>query len=132
MAAQFEYKEFVFAFPPQSTWCRLASGNQGGYTEAGARKEFWDSYQAKILAELRTDLDNGWEPISEVGPAGISLKTSRELPPDLSFMGCMFYILLWAIGGMATFGLGFIIIPFMMMSYYARPVEFRVNLRKRK
>lgn len=35
--------------------------------------DLWREYQDKILPEIRKWMDEGWEPISEVGPAGFKM-----------------------------------------------------------
>jgi hypothetical protein len=132
MSIQYYYKEFAYNLSPQSTWCRIASGNTSGYSEAGARVEFWNNFQRGILSELQKEFDMGWEPISEVGPAGMSIQTSRELFTDVSGFGVIMGIVIYIMVGIGTFGIGFFVFPFFMMSWIARPVAFRVNLRKRR
>ena len=125
MSTQFDYKDFVYQIQPQSMWCAIGSG---AYSEAGARVEFWQEFQQYILPQLQKEYDNGWEAIGEVGPAGIKVQTTKEY---FFQWGCMQWII-YVIAGLATYGIGLFLFPFMWATWVARPYEFRVALRKRR
>jgi hypothetical protein len=121
----YEYKEFVYPISPSDTWCKLGAG---GYTEAGARVEFWNDYQRGIMGELQKEFDNRWEPISEIGPGGITIKTKREFgnsPVERAFK--LAFII---VGGFISVGIGWFVLPFVIMDWIARPTGFRANLRR--
>jgi hypothetical protein len=40
-------------------------------------EDLWREYQDKILPEIREWMDEGWEPISEVGPVGFKMYDER-------------------------------------------------------
>lgn len=71
IAAEWVYRDFIFPFPPDFGW---VSTGPGGITETGARSEFWQRSQQAIRLELQKWLDDGWEPIGEIGPAGIAIE----------------------------------------------------------
>ena len=71
VAAEWVYRDFIFPFPPDFGW---VSTGPGGNTETGARSEFWQRSQQAIRLELQKWLDDGWEPIGEIGPAGITIE----------------------------------------------------------
>jgi hypothetical protein len=118
----FDYDDFVYKFNQGESWCSVGNG---GYTHAGAKLTFWQNYQSSILPLLQRRLDEGWEPISEVGAGGISLRQYTTLR--------------WSAGGwiwffivtIATMGLGLLML-FFGLSPYVEPVEFRVKLRRRR
>jgi len=122
MTTNWEYDDFVYKFTRGESWCSVG---EGGYTAAGARVTFWQNYQRSILPLLQKRLDEGWEPITEVGAGGISLRQYTTLR--------------WSVGGwiwflfvtIITMGLGLIML-FFGLSPYVEPVEFRVKLRRKK
>lgn len=117
----FEYKNFVYSFQ-RGAW---ATVGQGAYSEAGARLEFWHMSQSDILPELQKELDEGWEPLSEVGPGGIALRSFRAF--NYSAFGWIMIFL----GILATWGLLLFVLPFMR-STCVEPVEFKLSMRRRK
>lgn len=122
MAIEWEYDDFVYRFRPGETWCHVG---EGGYTAAGARVTFWQNYQSHILPLLQQRLDQGWEPITEVGPGGISLRQYTTL--RWSVGGWIWFLFITII----TMGLGLIML-FFGLSPYVEPVEFRVKLRRHR
>lgn len=73
-SVQWEYENFVYEcsytlFGPQ----RVKIG-KGGYTRSAAREQFWRAYQQQIRSELQKWLDEGWEPVDEIGPPCIQLR----------------------------------------------------------
>ena len=117
-AAGWEYKEFVYTFPPKSGWAVV---ERGGYSEAGAKLEFWQMMQQEIWNELQEWLDEGWEPVGEVGPAGITVRYYRKF--HYTAVGWVF-IIVFAVW---TFGL---LLLFLTRTQFAEPVEFRVRMRR--
>lgn len=116
-------KDFVFKFP-QGNWVYI--GSSGGYTIPGAKRYYWEQIQQDILPQLQKWTDQGWKPITEIGPGAITLKQYKTWRP--SFLGVIM-ALFFVIG---TYGLGLFILPFMVGDWYADPVEFRVKFRRRK
>ena len=47
----------------------------GGLTEFQARLHFWQKIQSRVLPAIQQLRDDGWEPITEVGPSAIKLDT---------------------------------------------------------
>jgi len=122
MATEWEYDDFVYKFTRGESWCSVG---EGGYTSAGARLTFWQNYQNTILPLLQRRFDEGWEPISEVGAGGISLRQYTAL--RWSAGGWIWFLIIT----IATMGLGLIMLLFGL-SPYVEPVEFRVKLRRMK
>ena len=121
MGTQSEQKEFTYDLSHKKAWCKLG----GRYTEAGVRYEFWNDYQNEILPELQDELDNGWTPITEIGPAGIKITTKKERFFDWDVEDWLMYFGY----GIVTFGILFF---FPGSVWIARPSEFRVTLRRKK
>jgi len=71
IASKWVYRDFIVPFP--SDFGRVYTG-PGGNTETGARSEVWQRSQQAIRLELQKWLDDGWEPIGEIGPAGITIE----------------------------------------------------------
>ena len=42
--------------------------------EQGARDYFWNNTQAEILPLLQNELEDGWQPVTEIGRAGFNLR----------------------------------------------------------
>jgi hypothetical protein len=117
-----EHKDFVYDFPAGCMWARIG---EGGYTEAGARLEFWQNYQKDILRELQKWTDQGWQPIDEVGPASIQIKTYRALRYD------WFGWILFVVFTLLTFYL-WGVFAYLTRPSYAEPTEFNISLRRQR
>jgi hypothetical protein len=96
-------RDFVYEFPPpgQGPWAKLGSG---AYSQAGAKLEFWQNSQREITTELQEWVDEGWQPVGEVGPSCIEIKTSYS-HRDKSAV----YWLMFLFFSIPTFGLLFLI-----------------------
>lgn len=114
---EWESKEFAYKFPLGGMWAHVGSG---GYTEAGAKLEFWQNHQQKIRLELQKWLDDGWEPVGEIGSAGIRIRTFRSA--KYSAFGWIWIALI----SVLLLGLPLLFI----WSTYAEPVEFRLTMRR--
>jgi hypothetical protein len=118
-----EYEEEEYIMPLQGGRVSLDD-----YTIPAAKLFFWQSVQQRVWADIRRKQDQGWEPIGEVGPSGITLRTWSESFSAWSGLHWILYIA----GGLASFGLGFLVIPLIWKYNFAGPVDFRVRLRRRK
>lgn len=125
MSPQYQHKDFVYSLSNRSSWCKVNSN--GGYTDSEAKSYFWNTFQSEILPELQKELDSGWEPITEVGPAAVSLHVKKEYFFDWGCMGWFIYV----IGGLVSFGVGFILIPLFWVDWIARPSKVQVKLRRK-
>lgn len=81
MSTEWEYDDFIVKFNWHQKWGLLWSGE-------AIRSEVWQRYQTDILSSLQKWLDDGWQAVSDVGPAAINIV---EGPPN-RFLG--FYPLL--------------------------------------
>jgi hypothetical protein len=116
---EWEYQDFVYRWSPGQIWVNV--GRQG-YTMPAARAWFWQEYQRQIMSDLQKWLDEGWEPISEVGPSSIEVRTFQSI--KTSAFGWLVVITL------SIFMLG---LPLLLMrDAYAEPTEFRLQMRRPK
>jgi hypothetical protein len=113
---EWEYKDYVFTYTGGGA--RLS--NFGGFTMAGARHEVWSQSQGWILPDLQEWMNQGWEPIGQIGPESLVFRTELRLS-WLSFI----------IFAIFTAGLGLLLF-FLFFDTWAIPVEFRVKMRRRK
>jgi hypothetical protein len=124
VVTEWEYKDFVYkGWKPRDAWVSTSGSNS--YTIPGARLYFWQYRQQAILAELQKWLDEGWEPVGEVGPSGIVLHQYRAIKREP--LGWILMMLLYV----GTFGL-FLLFDLMSMDWWAEPTEFRVQMRRPK
>ena len=119
MAENWEYKEFCFPYRPGWSWYRLG---MGGTTDTSARFSFWSGSQRFILPEIQKWLDEGWEPIGEIGPSAITLHYYRSLGKTGGDLVLGVFLTL------CTFGLYLLI----GWNEYVEPQEFRVQMRRKK
>ena len=121
---EWEYKDFIYkGWQPGDTWVSISGSNS--YTIPGARLYFWQGSQQTILSELQKWLDQGWEPVGEIGPGGIALHQYRAIKrnPGGWILAVFFYL--------CTFFL-FLVFDLLTMDWWAEPTEFRVQMRRPK
>jgi len=125
LATEWEYQDFIYNFAPpgQGLWAKLGSG---AYSVAGAKLEFWQSSQYEITAELQKWLDEGWQPVGEVGSSSVEIRTSYS-HRDKSAA----YWLVFLVFSIPTFGLLFLIALFAR-SEIAEPMRFVLKMRRPK
>ena len=67
---EWEYEDCVINWPED----KLPSGKFGiMMSESQIKATFWDWYQQDILIRYQKTLDQGWEPISQVGPSALKI-----------------------------------------------------------
>jgi hypothetical protein len=54
-------------------WCSAEK-----YNEPEARLYYWQNYQSYIFTDLQKLLDEGWQPITEIGPSCIQLRSFKS------------------------------------------------------
>ncbi|MBI5666824.1 MAG: hypothetical protein HZC41_02355 [Chloroflexi bacterium] len=114
-------KDFVRTYGIGEMWL------EGGLvTEYEARVYFWNSTQVRLLKELQNEIEDGWKPITEVGPAAFKVRYERKAKRGLSFID----VLAWFL----TFGLVFLYQLLTGFKQYEvnhyEAMEFRVGLSK--
>jgi len=123
---EWEYQDFVQIWPPgRRGW--ICISDRSGYTIPEARIYFWQETQAAITKELQKWLDDGWEPVGEVGPSAIQLRTYKSATQGTTTMGGI----MLALFVIMTFGLGLIFV-LLAQDTFVEPTEFRVTLRRPK
>jgi hypothetical protein len=117
-----ETKDFVWRWSP---------GERGWYQpgfsgEQGARLYFWNNSQVNLLPALQKDINEGWTPVTEVGPAAFNLRSFEVTEHTFGFIN----VVLWFV----TFGISFLFDLFSGFGAYKvtryEPVEFRVVMAK--
>ena len=71
---EWECEDFCYCWEHKK-WFVEASTN---WTEVTARNEIWANYQREITTELQKWLDDGWQPVGEIGPAAIETNRYSE------------------------------------------------------
>jgi hypothetical protein len=92
-----ETKDFVRIWPEGNRWS-YSPGAAG--TEMTARMYIWNNTQADLLKGLQEEINEGWKPITEVGPSAFKLRSYTVTEHDVSFLEVVFWFL--------TFGLTFL------------------------
>ncbi len=111
---QWEYYEFHLTWE-KTYWIRCSKSS-----EAEARLDYWQSYQSVIMEKLQEYLDQGWQPLTEIGPAAIQLITKKTVvKTDLvrSVLGAPF-----------TYGISLL----MMRDWFFFMTGFYIKLRRPK
>lgn len=125
---EWEYKDFVYKFPPpdKGLWVATHAYGGEGFTPAGAKVHFYQEYQREIRAELQKWLDEGWQPIGEVGPAAIEIRT-RWSHRDKTAR----YWLLYLLFSIPTAGV-LMLFALLNVTEIAEPTQFVVQMRRPK
>jgi hypothetical protein len=131
-SSHWEYADYVYTYQPGWRAYRVSVSaaparsfspemEMRSQTELSARLDAWHNSQMTIMPELQRWLDDGWEPASEVGPAGIALRIyrSRTKGGDLSRR---------MMSAPLTLGLS-LAAPGVQ---WVEPQEFRVHLHRRR
>ena len=120
MATEWEYKDFVWPWPSS-----LGYRVNAFYPESRHRLEFWQSRQNDISFELQKWLDQGWQPIGEVGPASIQLSFFDKAESNVDCSR----VIMWGF----SLGIGLlidIVTGNLSSTYtYCRADEFRLKMR---
>jgi hypothetical protein len=64
-----EYDDFVITYDYKGQW-------GFAWTKLSIARDYWQNLQAEILPKIQNWLDEGWEPISEVGLSGFKIEDS--------------------------------------------------------
>jgi hypothetical protein len=112
---EWEHRDFVLEWNHKDAWY-----NTSHFTDARVRAEVWVNNQAYISSELQKFIDAGWQPIGQVGPSNIELRTYKELNGGK-------YILF----ALVSAGIG-LLLPFLFYDTFIEPTKFCVHLRRHK
>jgi hypothetical protein len=82
--AAWEYKDFVLPWNPGTGGYYEVDGNDQS-TWLKASRQAWENNQAYILPKILEWEDNGWQPVTEVGPAAIYFRRSTGCLQVLTF-----------------------------------------------
>jgi hypothetical protein len=114
---EWEYRDFTI------TWNQGEAGWVAAdhYPEPAARLYYWQNIQSSVMPQLQQLLDEGWQPVTEIGPACIQLRHYKSLE------GANWT---WSIiGALFTWGLSLL---FMLFSgtWKFQMIGFHVQLRR--
>lgn len=133
--ARWEYKEVTF--PPdhkkniqdvareerQKFYVGLGSGT----SVSSALADIWVTLEQHVRDAVKRDIDNGWEPDPNGwGPSCIEYRTRKV---SMSHWGGVQWIV-YLFFGFASYGLGFLILPFLMRYEILEPMRITVRLRR--
>ena len=120
---KYEYKKFVWKWSNTGTIWPLTNE----HPEWARRKDWWAEKQREIKLALQKELDNGWEPISEVGPDAIELYYEKKQVPRFG----LFEIILWIVTLSVVFWIH--LLAGLYDTYtYCSPIGVVVELRRVK
>lgn len=92
-------------------------------------RELWNIWEERAFKLIRRDLDEGWEvDQSAWGPSCLNYRYVSGGMGDWDIGNWIAYILL----SVATFGIGFLILPFVMRPRYIEIMGMTVRLRRRR
>lgn len=124
-SSTYEQKDFVLLWDEgKRPWCSTDQ-NSPYQSESAARMYFWNGQQQHILPSIQSWLDDGWEPVTEVGPAGFELRYFRHWV--LGIVGKIICALLFL--SVVGFILGLLWL-YIFVNPRVEVVEFRVNMRR--
>lgn len=114
-----EYQDYTLTWNPGETGWVSAEA----YSEPSARLYFWQNIQPMVMQELQPLLDEGWQPITEIGPACVQLRYYKSLEG----ISCAWVI----IGALFTWGVSLLFLPFQK-SWKFNMTGFQLQLRRPK
>jgi hypothetical protein len=127
---QFTTQNFVYSFPPKSVWvlARATGDNEWAILNETRRiqNEFWGKSQQDILVELQKWLDDGWEPVTEVGPSAIKLETKKSYQAKPKF-----YWIIQVVLACFTLGLSLLLV-LLQRDVLTFASSFEVKMKKPK
>lgn len=118
-AVEWEYRDFTI------TWNKGQTGWVAAehYPEPAARMYYWQNIQSSVMPDLQILLDEGWQPVTEIGPACIQLRHYKSLEGTSWLM-----IIAWIV---FSWGLAIFLLPFLG-SWKFQMIGFHVQLRRPK
>ncbi len=120
--SDWEYQEFVWT-PSSQRWVLV-----GPYNQLSASQMWWQEDRNAILSQLQTWLEQGWEPIGNIGPECYQLREyTKPKISNVSAAGC----LVVAIYTITTFGL-FLLYVLIAQDNFIEPIRFRIPMRRRR
>lgn len=77
-SSRWEYKDFTLSWPAGARWWVAIGQNTPYPSETHARHFLWDRLQSQALPAIQQEIDEGWEPVTEIGPAALELRHFRR------------------------------------------------------
>jgi zinc-ribbon domain len=117
VSTEWEHKDFVYVWNENDRpYVNMDRPNSPSV--ADTRLQFWQGKQAEIRRLLQQWLDEGWEPIGEIGPASIQLRECKMKDIKNKNSDDKY-------GSLLSFGL-------LGLERAVQPYEFRVQMRHPK
>ncbi len=120
--ADYEYKDYVAVYSPET---REHHRVERGGSEDYARMILWQNDQYVILPDVWKWLDEGWETMTGIGPAGYHLRCYKSYRNYNVFEWMMMIVFI-----IGSAGVGLLLLPFFRHEF-VEPIEFRVKMRRR-
>jgi hypothetical protein len=114
---EWEYRDFTITWPQGETGWVAADH----YPEPAARLYYWQNIQSTIMPQLQQLLDEGWQPLTEVGTACIQLRHYKSLEG----VSIAWYI----VGAFFTWGLSLLGL-FFASTWKFQMIGFHLQLRR--
>ncbi len=120
---KWEYDDFVWKPAPGSLRISGAGISQQGLIVA--RADWWAACRASILDKMKSWIDDGWEPIAQVGPDCFEVEVYRvNVVSQMSIIAKVIWI---------VFSLFTLLLPLLLIfvyTEYAEATGFRVQMRR--
>lgn len=134
---QWEYLEITFprnAAPgedlqtlAQKSGDKVYAVLRDAYSIANALNDFWLSLEQPIRRDLQTEIDDGWEPDpTGWGPSCIEYRLRSV---GMSYWSASQWVW-YGIVGLATYGVGLLVMPFLSRAQIVEPLRVNVRLRR--
>ncbi len=133
--SHWEYKEYTYPSDPNQTMQDVArksgqkvyAGITNSYTITNALNDIWVSTEGYIRSDLRSEFEQGWEADpSSWGPGCIEYQTRTVGMSHWGGGQWLIYIII----GFVSYGIGFLILPFLMRYQILEPLRVKVRLRR--
>ncbi|GIL15470.1 MAG: hypothetical protein BroJett039_06430 [Chloroflexota bacterium] len=133
--ARWEYKDVSFPPNPKETIQDIARkerqkfymGLGSGASVSSALSDIWVTLEQHVRGAVKNDIEQGWEPDPNGwGPSCIEYQTRKVGMSHWGGWQWIVYIFL----GFASYGLGFLILPFIMRYEILEPLRINVRLRR--
>lgn len=118
--------------------------DRGEYTELGAKLVMWRKSEREVRAALRASSGDEWEPVGELGPHNISIRTYPSYSPldkgalftiaAIVLLGLSiwpFHNFVWTVLALCCMGgFAWALRPRLVRRLLAEPAEFRAELQR--
>lgn len=132
---RWEYKEIVFPPNPKETIQDIARkerqkfyvGLGSGVSVSSALSDIWVTLEQHVREAVKADIEQGWEPDPNGWGASCIEYQTRKV--GMSHWGGWHWIVYIFLSS-ASYGFGFLILPFLMRYEILEPLRIKVRLRR--